>query len=153
MFISKSVLITAVVLYKIVTLTLLSLLLLSCSGFKNYKVSTKYLYENSASYYVDNCHQYEGCHSYFAGECWNRVNYTLASTYATDPVTGLYRRVPKTTRMVELRDKSFRILLESPPDAPLQQIWLVYTRLKRDLPWAREQAGMSGTISPRRSLR
>jgi hypothetical protein len=98
-------------------LVIMGLLLLSCGGFKKYKAPLLHV---------------GWCLHYYEGECWNKVYSNLEGTYNIDS-TGKLVRLSKKERMEELRDKAFKILLESPPDAPLCAVWVVYYKVKMDL--------------------
>ena len=120
--------------YKVALLaTLLTFLFCGCSArLKNYKVPTEFKTTDCPFYF-------------YAGECWNRswsVMISKQTVVAIDPATGMLVDVPISPllRIMELHRKAYLLTLESPEDAPLAEIWLVYCGLSTELAKLRAEA-------------
>lgn len=126
--------------FKLLVSIIILLALCSCGPKKNYQVPTRWKTIDCQCYF-------------YAGECWNRYYGTMIDTNLYIPITDLDTggfkavRVTKLSRMIELRDKAYKISLESPSDAPLSEIWLVYSRIKYDLEKQKYTNQQENTVS------
>lgn len=103
--------------FKLLALTAILIAFCCCSNrLAGYHISTKY---------------HRGrCSCYYDGECWNKLNLDNKWVIGKD---GYPKKLTRRERIREILDKAYKIMLESPPDAPHSAIWLVYCRLRFEI--------------------
>ena len=88
----------------------------------------------------------------YEGECWNRHTWLMTRQEYFMNAVGQLERRSELARKIQLMNHARRILYDSPPRAPLGEIWLVYYNLKWQLikHTRLERAGKLPTNSRRR---